>query len=73
MEIGELLAKSDLDLLQLLAAGEAMKNTRELIRTIHVNPEINSVEKRQLIDQAYDTMIQIARFSLDNYFDKGDD
>jgi len=71
-DVKELLATSDLDLLQLLAAGEAMKNTRQLIRTIHLNPKINKVEKRQLIDQAYNTMIQIAKYSLDNYFDKGE-
>ena len=50
-----------------------MATLRELIRTVHVNPDINKVEKRQLIDDSYQTMIDIAKFSLEAYFDKDKD
>jgi hypothetical protein len=72
-EISRLIQKSDLDLLQIQAAGQAMSTLRELIRTVHVNPDINKVEKRQLIDDSYQTMIDIAKFSLEAYFDKDKD
>ncbi len=72
-EISRLIQKSDLDLLQIQSAGQAMATLRELIRTVHVNPDINKVEKRQLIDESYQTMIDIAKFSLEAYFDKDKD
>lgn len=72
-EISRLIQKSDLDLLQIQAAGQAMSTLRELIRTVHINPDINKVEKRQLIDDSYQTMIDIAKFSLEAYFDKDED
>lgn len=63
-EIPELLRKSDLDLLVLRDAREAMSAIREIIRTIYMS-DMDTIEKRQLIDDAYQSMIDIARMSLE--------
>jgi hypothetical protein len=43
---------------------QALTEHTQLIRDIYKNPEINSLEKRQLIDQLYYSEIQIAQYGM---------
>ena len=63
-EASEVLSETDLNLIPLLGYRESMSNISKAIRLIHAGPATPE-EKRQMIDQLYLTMIEIAKSGLE--------
>lgn len=72
-EIGRLARNADFDLIALKGAKEAMSNIRKLIRMTYINNDISAEDKRQLIDELYQTQIDIAKNALDTYLSLGEE
>jgi len=66
-ELAKVMDNSDPGLLLFEQPAEAMSNIRAVIRKTYANTEISDVEKRQLIDELYQTMIDISKETLKAY------
>ena len=66
-ELAKVMDDSDPGLLLFEQPAEAMSNIRSVIRKTYLNTEISDVEKRQLIDELYQTMIDISKETLKAY------
>lgn len=66
-------AEADLNLVAFTASKEAMSEIRTFIRNINNNKDMSAVEKRQIIDEAYQSMIDIARNTLEIYYSIDDE
>lgn len=67
-EATKLMAEADLNLIAFSGAKETMSGLRTLIRSINSNKEMSAEDKRQLIDQSYQSMIDIAKYTLETYY-----
>ena len=72
-EAQKLIAESDLNLIAFTGAKETMSGLRTFIRSVNNNKDMSAVEKRQLIDQSYQAMIDIARQTLETYYSLDDE
>lgn len=72
-EAAELMAESDVNLLAFTGVKETMSDLRALIRFINNNKEMSAQDKRQLVDQAYQMMIDLSKQTLEVYYGSSDE
>lgn len=67
-ELAEFMAEANFNLLAFEGTRETMSGLRTLIRNVNNNKDMSAEEKRQLIDQMYQAMIDIAKNTLETYY-----
>ena len=67
-EANKLMSESDTNLIAFTGVKETMSDLRALIKMINNNKEMSATDKRQLIDQSYQMMIDLAKQTLDVYY-----